>query len=85
MPKPYKKESKVKFYARCIPAVMDKGTAKNLKQALVICSMLHARIKKKYDCGLNWVLLFPFGLFGREFFVQKNTKKHQFPIKVKKD
>lgn len=39
MPAPKKQESKVKFVARCIPAVIKKGTAKNLKQAVAICAM----------------------------------------------
>jgi hypothetical protein len=45
MPAPKKQESKVKFLARCIPAVIKKGTAKNLKQAVAICAVFWEKKK----------------------------------------
>jgi len=45
MPKPKKQETKSKFFARCIPFVINEGTAKNLKQAVAICAMLHENKK----------------------------------------
>jgi hypothetical protein len=41
MPEPRKKEKKYKFMARCIPVVIEKGTAQNLKQAVAICTALY--------------------------------------------
>jgi hypothetical protein len=46
IPKPKRNETKVKFYARCIPFVIKEGTAKNLKQAVSICAMLHEKKNK---------------------------------------
>jgi hypothetical protein len=39
MPEPKVKESKVKFLARCIPALVADG--RSLKQAAAICSALY--------------------------------------------
>lgn len=47
MPAPIKKEKKVKFLARCIPVVIEKGTAQNLKQAVAICAALYDQPPRK--------------------------------------
>ena len=46
IPKPKKYQTKVQFFARCIPFVIINGTAKNLKQAVAICAMLHEKKNK---------------------------------------
>ena len=40
MPKPGKNESQKDFVNRCIPIVMDEGTAKDNKQATAICFLM---------------------------------------------
>lgn len=45
IPKPKKHETKIKFLARCIPFVINNGTAKNLKNAVAVCTMLHENKK----------------------------------------
>jgi len=48
MPKPEKGESKEHYISRCIPIVINEGTAKNPKQANAIChSMWEQHLKKK--------------------------------------
>jgi len=40
MPTPIKGEGRNKFVNRCIPIVMDEGTAKSAPQAVAICSSI---------------------------------------------
>lgn len=47
MPAPRKKEKRYKFMARCIPVVIEKGTAQNLKQAVAICAALYEQPARK--------------------------------------
>jgi len=46
MPTPRKGEKKSKFVGRCIPIVMDEGTAKDNKQATAICYSMWDEAKK---------------------------------------
>ncbi len=45
MPTPRKGESRQDFVSRCIPIVMDEGTAKDQKQASAICYSLFKQKK----------------------------------------
>ena len=47
MPTPNKKESKKDYIQRCVPIVLDEGTAKDSKQAVAICSSMWEQDKKK--------------------------------------
>jgi hypothetical protein len=47
MPKPKDGESEKDFVSRCIPIVMDEGTAKDNKQAAAICYSKYEENKKK--------------------------------------
>lgn len=49
MPKPGKNESQKDFVSRCIPIVLDEGTAKDQKQAAAICYSLWREAKKETD------------------------------------
>ena len=46
MPKPLPTEKQKDFVKRCIPVLMNEGTAKNVQQAVAICSSMF--VKKKY-------------------------------------
>jgi len=46
MPTPRNKESEDKFVDRCIPIVIEDGTAKDGKQAVAICHSIFQHHKK---------------------------------------
>ena len=48
MPTPKPGESKSDYVSRCIPMVMNEGTAKDNKQAAAIC---HSMFKQKLNSG----------------------------------
>ena len=52
MPKPGKNESQKDFVSRCIPIVMDEGTAEDNKQAAAICYSMW-REKKEQDSAMS--------------------------------
>ena len=45
MPTPNENESEKDFVARCIPVVLDEGTAKDDKQAVAICYSMYKQHK----------------------------------------
>lgn len=45
MPVPRKGESRQDFVSRCVPIVMDEGTAKDNKQAVAVCYSLYKNKK----------------------------------------
>ncbi len=47
MPEPKKGEKKDDYIKRCIPQVLDEGTAKDRKQAAAICYSMFERKTKK--------------------------------------
>ncbi len=47
MPTPEKGESQKDFLKRCIPIVMNEGTAENNKQAVAICASMFKQKQKK--------------------------------------
>ena len=47
MPQPREGEPFEKFIAKCVPIVIQEGTAKNEKQAYAICQSMFERWKKK--------------------------------------
>jgi hypothetical protein len=47
MPTPKKNESEEKFVERCIPIVLDEGTAKDNEQAVAICHSIYKQSKEK--------------------------------------
>jgi hypothetical protein len=47
MPTPRKGETESDFVTRCIPVVLDDGTAKDTKQATAICFSMYAQAKKE--------------------------------------
>lgn len=51
MPQPNKNETKDEYISRCIPIVMDEGTAKDNSQAAAICfSKWDEHMKKEVEC-----------------------------------
>jgi hypothetical protein len=56
MPKPRKGESKKDYISRCIPIVMDEGTAKDNKQAAAICYSFWDRKDEITDTIIDRVL-----------------------------
>ena len=52
MPKPITNESESKFMSRCIPKVIEDGTAKSNEQAVAICASMWANRGKK---EFNWL------------------------------
>jgi phage head maturation protease len=53
MPKPNKGESQKDFVSRCIPIVLDEGTAKDNKQASAICYNIYRENKKEKNCSVR--------------------------------
>ena len=50
MPKPLPTEKKEDFVKRCIPVVLDEGTAKDPAQAVAICNAMYLQdIKDKWS------------------------------------
>ena len=47
MPKPLPTEKQKDFVKRCIPIVMNEGAAKNIQQAVAICSSMFEKKNKK--------------------------------------
>ncbi len=47
MPTPRKNEKKDDYMKRCVPMVMEEGTAKDNKQAVAICMSMFKQHKKK--------------------------------------
>ena len=54
MPTPRKGEKKPAFISRCIPIVINDGTAKDQKQAAAICYSLWAKSKGKKKASDPW-------------------------------
>jgi HK97 family phage major capsid protein len=48
MPNPKEGESREEFVERCIPIVMDDGTAEDSKQAVAVCNSMWEQAKKSY-------------------------------------
>jgi hypothetical protein len=47
MPVPRKGESQKDYLKRCIPQVLDEGTAKDNKQAVAVCTSMYKQAKNK--------------------------------------
>lgn len=45
MPNPRKGERRSKFVSRCIPIVLDEGTAKSNEQAVAVCQSIWRQAK----------------------------------------
>ena len=45
MPSPRANESKEKFISRCVPIVLNEGTAKENKQAVAMCNSMFSQKK----------------------------------------
>lgn len=66
MPTPRSSENEQEFISRCIPIVLDEGTAKDQEQAAAICysiwrektnmSETYQNTVEKYDDNVVWVL-----------------------------
>lgn len=61
MPRPGKNENQDKFISRCIPFLINDGTAQDLQQAAAICySIWEDRNKKEF----NWLKDHPIKLLA---------------------
>jgi len=49
MPKPKEGESRKDFVGRCVPIVMDEGTAKDNKQAVAVCNSMYEKKESKKE------------------------------------
>jgi hypothetical protein len=49
MPRPRQNETKSEFLTRCVPFVLEEGTAKNQEQAVAICHSLWEQSKDGKD------------------------------------
>lgn len=82
MPTPKKNEKKKDFIARCIPIVLEEGTAKDQDQAVAICNSIWDKSKKeKKEFVKNEIerRYFPLGENGSEIRIVRQKDE---PVKI---
>ena len=77
MPTPHKGETKKDFLERCIPMVINEGTAKDSDQAVAICSamfdnMKHMSFDKNYSQTLTDVEIFAVGRWNGDKYTSED-------------
>jgi ATP-dependent protease ClpP protease subunit len=77
MPTPGKDETQKDFVKRCIPIVMDDGTAENNKQAVAICNQIWRDKDKKKDSTMRqWFSMKKFEIEDDEDETDDDKKKN---------